>query len=327
MHHPAPRRWSIPVVAGLGLLCVFCFAQSQPYPARPVHMVVAFTAGSETDFFARVVGQRMSEHWSQQVVVDNRPGAGGTLAANLVAGAATDGHTLLLNSMAHAVTPAVYSKLPYDTLRDFAAISQVAGVPNVLVVAPAQGLRSVKELIALAKQRPGQLTYGSAGVGSGMHINAEQFRLAAEINVTHVPYKGGPEALTDTLAGRIHYTFSPMGLGLPFIKDKRLTPLAVSTASRSPALPDVPTVAEAGLPGFEFDTWYGLFAPAKTPRHVVTLLAQETRRILDIPDVRERFAVRGAVPKPSTPEQFERFVRAEIEKLGRVVRAAGLKAE
>ncbi len=319
---------SMAVVVVLGLPGALCAAQSQQnFPARPVRMIVAFTAGSETDFFARTVGQKMSEHWGQQVVVDNRPGAGGTLASNIVAGAATDGHTLLLNSMAHAVTPAVYARLPYDTLRDFTAISQVAGVPNVLVVAPAQGIRSVKELIALARQRPGQITYGSAGVGSGMHINGEQFRLAAEINVTHVPYKGGPEALTDTLAGRIHYTFLPMGLGLPFIKDRRLTPLAVSTGSRSPALPDVPTVAEAGVPGFEFDTWYGLFAPAKTPRAIVSQLAKEVARILDLPEVRERFAVRGALPKPSTPEQFDRFVRAEIEKLGKVVRAAGVKAE
>jgi tripartite-type tricarboxylate transporter receptor subunit TctC len=299
----------------------------QTFPARPVRMIVAFTAGSETDFFARTVGQKMSDHWGQQVVVDNRPGAGGTLAAGIVAGAPTDGYSLLFNSMAHAVTPAVYAKLPYDTLRDFAAVSQVAGVPNVLVVAPSQGIRSIKELIALARQKPGQLTFGSAGIGSGMHINGEQFRLAADISVTHVPYKGGPEALTDTLAGRINYTFSPMGLGLPFIKDRRLTALAVSTATRSPALPEVPTVAEAGLPGFEFDTWYGLFAPAKTPRVVVNQIAKEIARILDLPDIRDRFAVRGAIPKPSSPEQFDRFVRSEIEKLSKVVRAAGVKPE
>ena len=323
--------------AGIALIALLaspgapCLAQPpqtpQAFPTRPVRMIVAFTAGSETDFFARTVGQKMAEGWGQQVVVDNRPGAGGTLAANIVAGAPTDGHTLLLNSMAHAVTPAIYVKLPYDTLRDFAGVSQVSGVPNVLVVAPAQGVKSVKELIALARQKPGQLTFGSAGIGSGMHINGEQFRLAADINVTHVPYKGGPEALTDTLAGRISYTFLPMGLGLPFIKDKRLAALAVSTASRSPALPEIPTVAEAGLPGFEFDTWYGLFAPARTPRAIINQLSKETARILDLPETRERFAVRGAVPKSSTPEAFDRFVRAEVEKLGKVVRAAGLKQE
>lgn len=298
----------------------------QNFPTRPLRMIVAFTAGSETDFFARLVAQKMSENWGQQVVVDNRPGAGGTLAGAIAASAATDGHTLFMNSMAHAVTPAIYTKLPYDSLRDFAGISQVAGVPNVLVVAPAQGIRSVKELIALAKQKPGQITFSSAGIGSGMHINGEQFRLAADINVIHVPYKGGPEALTDTMTSRIHYVFSPIGLALPMIKDRRVVPLAVSTARRSPALPDVPTVAEAALPGFEFDTWYGLFAPAKTPRPIITQLSREVSRILSLPDIRERMAIRGGVPKPSTPEQFDRFVRDEAEKLGKVVGAAGIKA-
>jgi tripartite-type tricarboxylate transporter receptor subunit TctC len=299
----------------------------QPYPARPVRMIVAFTAGSETDFFARTVGQKLAERWGQQVVVDNRPGAGGTLAGGIAAAAANDGYTLFMNSMAHAVIPAIYTRLPYDTLRDFAGVSEVAGVPNVLVVPPAQGIRSVKELIALARQKPGQLTFGSAGVGSGMHINGEQFRLAADITVTHVPYKGGPEALTDAIAGRIHFVFSPMGIGLPLIKDKRLVALAVSTARRSPALPELPTVAEAGVPGFEFDTWYGLFAPAKTPRPVLARLSREVSRALDAPDVKARFAARGAVPKPSTPEQFDEFVRAEAVKLGKVVRAAAIKVD
>ncbi len=229
-------------------------------------MIVAFTAGSETDFFARIIALKMAEHWKEQVVVDNRPGAGGVLATKLVAAASPDGYTIYMNSMAHAITPAIYTNLPYDTLRDLTGISQVSGVPNVLIVPPAQGVKSVRELIALAKQKPGQLTFGSAGIGSGMHINGEQFRLAADINVVHVAYKGGPEAITDALAGRINFVFSPIGLALPLVKDKRLLALAVSPATRSSALPDVPTVAEAGLPGFEFDTWYGLFAPARTPR-------------------------------------------------------------
>lgn len=298
----------------------------QNFPARPLRMIVAFTAGSETDFFARLVAQKMSENWGQQVVVDNRPGAGGTLAGAIVAGAATDGHTLFMNSMAHAVTPAIYAKLPYDALRDFAGVSQVAGVPNVLVVAPAQGVKSVKELIALAKQKPGQLTFSSAGIGSGMHINGEQFRLAADISVIHVPYKGGPEALTDTMTSRVNYVFSPIGLALPMIKDRRVVALAVSTARRAPALPEVPTVAEAGVPGFEFDTWYGLFAPAKTQRPIINKLSAEVSRILNLPDTRERMATRGGVPKPSKPEEFDRFVREEAAKLAKVVSAAGIKA-
>ena len=258
------------IAAGIGCACAGLIAQAaENFPVRPVRMIVAFTAGSETDFFARVVAQKMAEHWNQQVVVDNRPGAGGVLATRLVAAASPDGYTIFMNSMAHAITPAIYTNLPYDTLRDLTGIAQVSGVPNVLIVPPAQGVKTVKELIALAKQKPGQLTFGSAGVGSGMHINGEQFRLAADINVVHVAYKGGPEALTDVLAGRINFVFSPIGLALPLVRDKRLLALAVSPATRSPALPDVPTVAEAGLPGFEFDTVVRSFAPAKTPAQVV----------------------------------------------------------
>ena len=318
------------IAVAAGLLCACApghSAAAETFPLRPVRMIVAFTAGSETDFFARIVGQKMAERWSQQVVVDNRPGAGGVLATKLVATSSPDGYTIFMNSMAHAITPAIYANLPYDTLRDLAGISQVSGVPNVLVVPPGQGVRTVKDLIALAKQKPGQLTFGSAGVGSGMHINGEQFRLAADISVVHVAYKGGPEALTDALAGRINFVFSPIGVGLPLIRDKRLLALAVSPSARSPALPDVPTVAEAGLPGFEFDTWYGLFTPAKTPRQVVKQMSAEVARILNLPDVRERFDLRGAVVRPSTPDEFDKFVRGEFDKLGKIVKAAGLKVE
>ena len=303
-------------------------AQSQSsFPTKPVRMIVAFTAGSETDYFARIVGQKLADQWGQQVVVDNRPGAGGVLASSIVATAAGDGYTLFMHSMAHVITPAVYSKLPYDTLRDFSAVSQVAGVPNVLVVTPAQGVRTVKDLIALAKQRPAQVTFGSAGVGSGMHINGEQFRLAADISVVHVPYKGGPEALNDLQGGRIQFVFSPIGLALPLVKDKRLIALGVSTATRAPALPDVPTVAEAGLPNFEFDTWYGLFAPGSATRPLVSRISADVVRVLGLPEVKERLAARGAVPKPSSPAEFDQFVRADIHKLGRIVKAAGVKAQ
>lgn len=319
------RSLGIALTAALALIGV---AHSQPtFPTKPVRMVVAFTAGSETDYFARLLAQKLSDLWGQQVIVDNRPGAGGILASGVVAAAPGDGYTLFMNSMAHAITPAVYSKLPYDTLRDFSAVSQVAGVPNVLVVAPVQGVKTVKELIALAKQKPAQITFGSAGIGSGMHINGEQFRLAAKIEVVHVPYKGAPEALADLLAGRIHYVFSPIGLALPLVKDKKLLALAVSTASRSPELPDVPTVAEAALPGFEFDTWYGLFAPAATPRLLVARVSEDVARILSLPDIKERLTARGAVPKASAPDEFDKFVRAEVEKLASIVKAAGVEAK
>jgi len=318
-------------IAGMTVLaCIAPTAFAQPAetcPARPLRMIVAFTAGSETDFFARIVGQKMAERWNQQVVVDNRPGAGGVVATKLVASSSPDGYTIFMNSMAHAITPAIYTNLPFDTLRDLTGVAQVSGVPNVLIVPPAQGVKSVRELIALAKQSPGQLTFGSAGVGSGMHINGEQFRLAADINVVHVAYKGGPEAITDALGGRISFVFSPIGLALPLVKDKRLLALAVSPATRSPALPDVPTIAEAGLPGFAFDTWYGLFTPAQTPRHIVQQISAEVARILKLPDVKERFDLRGAVPRPSTPEEFNKFVQSVFDKLAGIVKAAGVKAE
>jgi tripartite-type tricarboxylate transporter receptor subunit TctC len=314
---------SIALVAAL-LLCAAAQAQST-YPSKPVRMIVAFTAGSETDYLARIVSQKLAEHWGQQVVVENRPGAGGVLASGLVATAPGDGYTLITHSMAHAIAPAIHSKLPYDTLRDFAAVSQIAGVPNVLVVAPGQGMNSVSDLVTLARQRPRQLTFGSAGIGSGMHINGEQFRLAAGIETVHVAYKGGPEALTDLLGGRISYVFSPIGLALPLVKENKLVALGVTPAARSPALPDVPTIAEAGVPGFEFDTWYGIFAPGTTPRGLVAQISADVARVVKLPDVQERFATRGAVPKPSSPEEFDRFVRSEMEKLAKVIKAAGVK--
>jgi tripartite-type tricarboxylate transporter receptor subunit TctC len=297
------------------------------FPARPVRMIIAFSPGSETDQLARIVGLKLAELWSQQVVFDNRPGAGGVLASTLVAQAPADGYTLFMQSMAQAITPWTYAKLPYDPERAFAAVSQVAGVPNVLVVTPAQSVRTVKDLIAAAKQKPNQLTYGSAGVGSGMHINGEQFRLAADIDVIHVPYKGGPEALTDLQGGRIYYVFSPIGLAVPLVKDKRLVALGVTTAQRSPALPDVPTIAEAGLPGFEFDTWYGIFAPGSTPKPLRERIARDVERAISSTDAREKLAIRGAVAKPSSPDAFDQFVRSETQKLGRIVRAAGVKPQ
>ena len=307
---------------------VSCFAHAQgTFPARPVRMVIAFTPGSETDHLARTVGLKLAEQWGQQVVFDNRPGAGGIVASSIVANAPPDGYTLFTHSMAHAITPAIHAKLPYDVARDFAPVSQIAGVPNVLVVTPASGVRSVKDLIAAAKQKPAVLTYGSGGLGSGMHMTAEHFRLVADISIVHVPYKGGPESLTDLLGGRIQFVFSPIGIAVPLVKDKRLVALGITTATRSPALPDVPTIAEAGLPGFEFDTWYGVFAPGRTAQPILTRIAADVARALQSNDVKEKLALRGAVPKASTPQEFDRFVRAETEKLAKVVKAAGVKPQ
>ena len=233
---------------------------------------------------------------------------------------------MFFNSVSHAATPALYPNITFDTLRDFAGISQATSLPNVLIIAPSAGIKSVKELIAMIKQKGG-INYGHAGVGSGTHITGELFRQMADINVAHIPYKGVPEVITDAVTARLHYAFAPIGNTLPFIKDKRLSALAVSTAARSPALPDVPTIAEAGLPGYVFDHWYGLFAPAKTPRAVVNQLSQEVARIVNIPDVKDKISARGAVVKPSTPEDFDKFVRAEVEKITKVMKAGGVKVQ
>jgi len=314
-------------LAALALFSTVCAAQPQHFPNKPIRMIVGFTPGSEIDVVARLLNQEISENWGQRVVVDNRTGAGGTVGGAIAATAAPDGYTLFFNSVSHTASQALYSKLPYDTLRDFAGVSQATSAPNVLVVAPTQGIKSVKELLALARQKSGQINFGSAGVGSGTHITGEMFRLAEQLNVSHVPYKGVPELLADTVTGRIHYSFSPIGNTLPFVKDRRLIALAVTTTARSPSLPEVPTVAESAIPGFEWDQWYGLFAPAKTPRAIVNQLSKEMARVLALPDIRERLAFRGSVPKPSTPEQFDKFVRAEVEKVTKAIRAGGIKIE
>ena len=311
-------------IAVLSLLTVAVTAQAQLFPSKPVRMLVGFTAGSEVDVIGRMIAHEMTEKWGQRVVIDNRPGAGSTVAGAIVASANPDGYTLFFNSVSHAATPALYPNATFDTLRDFTAISQATSLPNVLMVAPSTGIKTVKELIALAKQKSG-LNYGHAGVGSGTHITGELFRQMAGITVSHVPYKGVPEVINDTITARLNFAYAPIGNTLPFIKDKRLTALAVSTATRSPALPDVPTIAEAALPGYVFDHWYGMFAPAKTPRPVVNHISQEIARILNIADIKDKISARGAVVKPSTPEEFDKFVRAEVEKITKVMKAGGVK--
>ena len=299
------------------------FAQDK-YPTRPIRMLVPFSAGSQTDILARWVGEKMGEHWGQQVVVDNRPSAGGTIASELVLGANFDGHTLMMVSTGHAGNATLYSKLSYDTVKDFAGISQVASVPNILVVAPALGAKSVKELIELAK-KSGVFNFSSAGIGSGTQINGEMFRLAAGFKATHVPYKGAPEALNNVIGGSVQFNFSPVLVAAGQIRAGRVLALAVSTAARSPMFPDVPTVAEAGVPGFDYDQWYGLLASAKTPRPLINLVNKEVVRILNLPDMQERMLSQGATPKPTTPEQFDAFIRAEVKKFAAVIIAAGAR--
>lgn len=319
------------VATGLAFALVtalsFMATARDSFPNKPIQMIVPFSAGSETDILARMVGKKMSENWGQQVVVINRPGGGGIVASSTVARAAPDGYTLLAHSTGFAVAATLYSKLPYDPLKDFAGVTQIGTSPLVLVVTPSLGVKSVSDLIALAKQKPGQLNFGSAGIGGSTHLCGEQFRFAADINVVHVPYKGTPEALIDTIAGHVQYVISPIQPALSFIKDGRLLALAVTAARRSPVLPDVPTVAEAGLSGFEWDGWVGLWAPARTPKAVLNQLSKEVARILALPDIRERMQSEGVVPKSSTPEEFAKFTRAEIERLGKVVKASGARAD
>ncbi|HEY9869883.1 MAG TPA: tripartite tricarboxylate transporter substrate binding protein [Candidatus Obscuribacterales bacterium] len=309
-----------------GISALDAVAQAR-FPTKPIQIVVTFSAGSQTDILARMIGKKMSENWGQPVIVVNRLGGGGIAAGSTVARATPNGHTLLAHSAGFAVAPTLYSTLPYDTLNDFAAVSQIASVPFVVVAAPSLGLRSVAELIALAKRKPGQVNFGSAGIGSATHLGAEQFRLVANIDVVHVPYKGTPEALIDTVAGRVQYFVSPIEPALPLIRDGKLLPLAVTTMRRLPVLPDVPTVAEAGLANFEFNGWVGLWAPAKTPKAVLNQLSNEVKRILSLPDVKEHMQKQGLVPKSSTPEEFAAFTRAEIEKLGKIVKASGARAD
>ena len=302
-------------------------ALGQGYPNKPVRLVVPFTAGSATDILARTFGQKLSEMWKQPVVIDNHPGAGGTIGAALVAKSAPDGYTLLVHSAAQAYNPSIYASLQYDTIKDFIDVVPLGGQPNVLVVSPTAGFKSVADLIAQAKQKPGQLNFGSAGQGSGTHINGEKFKLAAGIDVVHIPYKGTPEALTDTIAGRITYFFSPISAALPFVRDGKLTALAVSTVKRSSVLPNVPTIAESGLPGFDYVLWVGLFAPTGTPAEIIDKIARDVRAVSQAADVKERFAALGAEPMPMSPAEFKQFVESEIADSAKVIKAAGIKAQ
>ena len=302
-------------------------AAAQAWPSKPVRVVVPFTAGSATDILARTFAQKLQEHWGQSVIVDNRPGAGGTIGTGIVAKSPPDGYTLLVHSAAYAVNPSIYPDLPFDTLKDFVEIAPLGGQPNVLVVAPASGIKSVSDLIAQAKAKPGQFNYGSAGTGSGTHMNAEKFKLATGIDAVHVPYKGTPEALTDTMAGRVTYFFSPISAALPQVKEGRLVALGVSSAQRSSILKDVPTIAESGLPAFDYNLWVGLFGPAGMPPELVDRISKDVQRALGSTEIKERLASLGAEPMPMTPAEFRAFTRNDFEVSAKIVKAAGIKAQ
>jgi tripartite-type tricarboxylate transporter receptor subunit TctC len=312
-------------VAVLALWTTLAFGQA--YPTKPVKIIVPFTAGSATDILARTIGQKLGEAWGQPVVIDNRPGAGGTIGAGLVAKSPPDGYTLLVHSAAQAVNPAIYPNLPYDTTKDFVEIATLGGQPNVLVVAPSTGYKTVADLVAAAKKAPGALNFGSAGTGSGTHINGEKFKLAAGIDVVHIPYNGTPEAITDTIPGRVTYFFSPISAALPNIREGKLVALGVSSAKRSGTLPNVPTVAEGDLPGFTYNLWVGMFAPAGTPAEIVDRINADVNRVVQIPEVKERMAALGAEAMVMTPAEFRKFMRDELDENARVVKAAGIKVQ
>jgi len=302
-------------------------AAADDFPSKPVRILIGFTPGGGPDITARQLAQKLGELWKQQVIVENRPGAGGTLAAAQVAKAAPDGYTLLSVSSAHAIAPAIYSGLPYDTLKDLAGITQTGTSKYVLVAAPSQGWKSVKDLIAAAKAKPGQINFSSAGVGSGTHFAGEIFKSMAQIDVVHVPFKGIPEALTETFTGRVHFFLAPIANAVAPVKDGRLLGLGVSMPERDALLPDVPTVDEAGVPGYQTDLWFGLVTSSAVPRTVVDKLNRDIVKVLGEPELKNRWAAIGIVPTPMSPEAFDRRIREQIDVFTRFARAAAIRAE
>ncbi len=312
--------------AAIALSSLSIHAQAQDWPKQGIKLVVPFTAGSGTDIVARAVAEKLSTSLGQTVVIENKPGAGGTIAANQVAKANPDGYTLLVHSSGHVVNPAIYPNLPYDTLNDLVGITSLASLPNVMVVSPSKGYKDVKDLIAKVKAKPDGFNYASAGTGSATHINAEKFRVAAGITATHVPFKGTPEALTETISGRIDWFFAPIVSALPLIKDGRLQVLAVGTPKRSDDLPNTPTTSEAGVPGSEYTFWVGMLAPSKTPKPILDKLNAEVVKILNSPEFKTKLDSIGAAPMPMTSTAFNGFIKSETEGIAKLVQAAGIKA-
>jgi tripartite-type tricarboxylate transporter receptor subunit TctC len=299
-------------------------ALAQAWPSKRVQVIVPFTAGSATDIMARTVARRLSEQLGQSFVVENRPGAGGTIGVGAVARAEPDGHTILVHSSSYTITPTTYPTTSYDTVRDLVGITPLALLPNVLVMSPKQDIQTVRDLVRAAKAKPGTMSYASAGVGTATHLNGERFRLGADIDVLHVPFKGTPEALTEIIAGRVDYYFCPVNAVLPMIAEKTLLALAVGSTKRSAALPDVATTVEAGVANSDYNFWVGMFTPSKTPRDVVQRLHQETAKALESKEVRDSMAQLGAESMLKQPDEFDAYIRAEIVTNAALVKAAGI---
>ena len=314
-------------VFGLASLLLSLGASAQPWPARPVKVVVPFAAGSAVDVIARTVFEQLATRLGQAIVVENRVGAGGTIAAGSVARAEPDGYTVLATTSAHTIAPALYPALPYDLQRDFVAVAAMGITPFVLVVSPTRGFTTVRDLVEAAKAAPGSFNFASVGEGSASHLSAERFRLSAGVDAQHVPFKGGPEAMTEVIAGRIDFFFVALGAALPQIRSGRLAALAVNGSARSSTLPGTPTTAEAGVPGAEYPTWFGVFVPAGTPRGIVDKLGHATAIALREPGVRDRLAGLGVEPMTMTTDEFDAHVRKEATINRALVDAIGLKAK
>jgi tripartite-type tricarboxylate transporter receptor subunit TctC len=299
----------------------------EPYPSKPIRVIVPVAPGGGTDTTARLIGQKLNESLGQPIIVDNRPGAAGNLGVEIASKAAPDGYTLVIPITSFPASPSLYPNLPFDPVKNFAPIGLVTSAPLLLVVNPSLPAKSVKELVALAKSKPGELNYGSSGVGTTAHLGAELFNRMAGVKITGVPYKGGGPAVVDLIAGNIQLYFSTIPAAIPHTKSGRLRPIALTSLKRMPEIGDIPTVAESGLPGFEVVGWFGLFAPAGTPRPVVTKLNKEVVTILQMSDVREKLSAHGLIPGGGSPEELGAFLRAEIKKWAAVIKEAGIKLQ
>ena len=302
-------------------------AHAQAYPSKPVRMIVPFPPGGGTDYTARLIGQKLSELWGQPVVIENRPGASTIIGSDIIAKSAPDGYTLLMGSVNHTINPSLIPKLPYDTLKDFAPVTVAVTSSYVLVVHPSLPVKSVKELIALARARKGEINYSSSGTSGPQHLAGELFKMMAKVDMTHVPYKGGGPAATALVGGHVQMQFSTPVSALPHVKNGKVRPLAVTGLKRSDAFPGLPTISEAALPGYEAETWWGLFAPARTSRDIVNKLHSDVVKVLQMPDTRERLAREGVSPSGNTPEQFAAMIDKEMATMARIVKAANVKID
>ena len=315
------------LMALLALLIMLPPAYAQPYPSRAIRFVVPYPAGGTTDILSRLIGIKLSESWGQSVIIDNRPGAAAIIGSEIVATSSPDGHTIGMFLTPHAVNPFVMAKMPYDTLRDFAPVALVAVVPGLMVANPTLAATNLSELVALVRSKPGQFNYASPGPLTSGHLSMELLKSAAGVDITHVPYKGGAAALAATIGNQVQFLISGPPNVLPHIRTKRLRAIALTTAQRLAELPDIPTISEQGLPGYDTYEWYGIFAPGKTPRSTVEKLSAEVNRIIQLPDIHARMQEQGALQRKTSPDEFSRFVRLEMDKWGNLAKKIGLKPD